>query len=1249
MSLPRLLRALFAVLLLGMAAPALLAAGQARSDFNGDGRSDLLWRNAATGSLYLMPMNGTSALPGSILYTEPRAEWQIVAVDDFDGDGRPDLLWWNSATGQVCLMLMNGSAIRSQTMVYTEPNRAWRIVGTGDFTGDGKADILWRNGSTGAVYLMPMDGATVRPGAVIYTEPRLEWQIVAVADFDGDGRADLLWWNHATGQVFQMLMNGTSVKSQALVYAEPDLAWRIVGTGDFNGDGKADLLWRNTVSGAVYLMPMNGAAVLSGAVVRTEPKPEWQIVAIGDFNGDGRDDILWWNSATGSVFQMLMNGTAVLSAQTVYSEPDTAWTLQNRPGAPNGLALPVLSFQGGGHTFYGDWSATVQADQALWSPGQQVRLRVDLLLPDSYPAALAAAGLPLDAVLTLVTAERTFDADGWLRLPSDEKMSTLLTPAGLAIEGGIQGAVTSRYGYPFKAPVDVLQELAPAAMTSLGSQRQARFLVTTQLPADLPPGLYRLRFDFGLKSKGKTYNLNGYNFAARPFSPEAGTITYFYSPCFPASGTHASGRKVDATQIQARTAWTLLANYNSNGYQGVVASEDQGRFALSNRIIIPDEVVLPRYDSSNKALSYSLEPTFAADIIDAYSNLAWDFSRGELNLEITAPDGTRTVHLHQPIIAKSGNGPTTRNSAFTAWKPTQYGLHSVKLTGWIQDASGRRFEGGGTYSFWIAKRLTMATATFQGMPYPVGTKYGRDIAFNPPVAAEVEMTATLYPDSDPAQSRSLASSGKATAGGIFGVAQGMKQFTLDAAGEYHGKVFAKYTDPDGHLWVCVMRHAGIVYRDDAPILARGKKLYIKGQYLERGDTNFEGWVDPDGTTHLQHITYPYNSGDVLLIAAEGQGANKIEPVLLVETKGQPITFNSDLLAVGKSNLSIKTANGYSPHLYPEYITDRQYYYGAAPRPGFMSRFLVGESTVRAPYWPVSPNAFGGQIAASANGDTPGDIYRLLGGVVLRPKGAGPTYAGYLSSAFLLPKGTGNNRVVAAGSEDLNGSTGDKARFFLVGFRPGMALELGASWRPGFQIDPILPVTMNVVLTYPDGRQETCSGVGDAYGSFSGPVAYTLDQPGIYHYQATGSWNGFTGRMPGLPDSGGMFFVFPKDRPASSLSLDLPSTTTFPASGSLTVTGSSTADKVTYALIMPGAVLGQGELPVTGGKFQILLDPVALNKLAPIYDIRSVTSGAAQIGRVLHLSLFAQEKAADGSRYWDFKRLVVRGTTAVWAK
>jgi hypothetical protein len=926
-------------------------------------------------------------------------------------------------------------------------------------------------------------------------------------------------------------------------------------------------------------------------------------------------------------------------------------------GSSSGSSVPepipgaLIQASACGQSSYGAWSGALSSEQRTWQPGQNVTAKAVVTLGPGYLDALAVKGYAVDKLFVLVTAERTFDADGWLRLPSDENGSTLQTPSGLAIEGGVQGPVTTRYGYAFKTPLELYLEL-PA--TSLAPDGSLTFDLAGQLPADLPPGLYRLRADFGIKTTKKwNMDLNAAWMGGRPFSSDPGVFTYAFTNTIPASGTHVSGRSVNAAAIQARIPWVLLGNYNSNGYQGVVADEDKPRFALSPRNLIPDEVVLP-FDSWS---SYSLEPGLPADRIDLRAALPWDWTKGEMSVEITTPDGVTRNLGRAPFTGKAVNptwypypGPTTGKPEFTTWKPSMYGLHTVKVAGWMADVTGRHYDAGGTYHFWIARRMTMATATFQGMPYPVGTKYGRDIAFAPAVPADVEITATLYPASDPAKAHTVSSSGKATRGGIFGVAQGMQQLTLDAPGEYHARILAKYVDPEGHLWVCVMRHAGVVYAEDSPVEAHGKKLNVAGTYVNQGATGKEGWVESNGTAHLEHIAFPYNSGDVLLIASENQGANKIEPVLIYRNKGEDPTWDTKLNGIGTTNLSFNTSNGLSPHLFPEYITDRQYYYGAGARPGFMGRFVVADNGNRVPYWATSPNSFGGQIAASSNGDLPGDIYRFMGGVVLQNQGTAPLYAGYLASGFILPKGSANNRVVAAGSEDVIGSTGEKARFFLVGLRPGMTYEVGATFRPALQIDPILPVAIHFVLTYPegDGRQQVADGTSDRFGSFAGATAWPLDVPGVYTYQVTGTWNGYQGRMPGLPDTGGVFFVLPKALPAGAVGLqvDLPNQSTFLPNTSLAVSGHSTSDKVSYALLMPGAVLEQGVLPVTNGLFSYVLNPAALHLKAPIYDIVNNTTGAAQIGRVLHLTLYAKEKMPDGTEYWDMRRVIVRGTTVL---
>jgi hypothetical protein len=336
-------------------------------------------------------------------------------------------------------------------------------------------------------------------------------------------------------------------------------------------------------------------------------------------------------------------------------------------------------------------------------------------------------------------------------------------------------------------------------------------------------------------------------------------------------------------------------------------------------------------------------------------------------------------------------------------------------------------------------------------------------------------------------------------------------------------------------------------------------------------------------------------------------------------------------------------------MFPEYIIDMQYYYGSAPRPGFNSRFIVSHDNIRAPYWPTSPNSFGGQIGASNNGDLPGDIYRLLGGVVIRNNGQAPLYAGYQASAFILPKGTNNNRIAAAGTEDLPSPDGAPARFFLVPIRPGMVYPVGATFGAVLQIDPVVPCSVVFKITAPNGTTLTTTGNGDQYGYFIATDRWALDKPGLWTYTVNATWNGYQGKVPGLPAEGGWIFVIENSpAPAAGLTLNLARSQTFSPTTGITITGNSTAYRVYYAAIIPGAVLEEGSVPVNNGTFQYTFDPKQMAEKIKSYDIINLVNGKAEIGRVVHLTLFSEEHGVDGD-FHSFARVVLRGTTAVYIK
>jgi len=913
-----------------------------------------------------------------------------------------------------------------------------------------------------------------------------------------------------------------------------------------------------------------------------------------------------------------------------------------------------IRFSDVGNTEYGTWTANIEASPSKWQPGEAVKIQVTLKVSDTHLVNLAKKKINTDGFVMLVTAERTFDADGILRLPSDEKMSTLFTATGLPIEGGVQGAVTKRFGYGFSSPVDELVTVPLTATQKIEDANLITFNVSTKLPDDLPPGLYRLRLDYGVTANKKQFNLNSEAFARRGF-PKGPCDTESYTPLIQASAKHVSGRMVDASTIKPHVPWVLLGNYNSNGYRGVVAEEDKPNFGLSSRNLIQDDVILPLYDEKNpkNKLAYNLEPQFPSDLIDNRQNILLNYTKGSLGIQVTSPDGNTSDLGTAPYVAKAGQFPTTKNIKFTQWKPQMYGEYTVKVTGSMEDIYGNQYDGGGTYKFWVAKRMTLATATFQGQSYPVGTRYGRDIGFSPAVPADVEVTASLYVNSDANNVKTISYSGKASSGGIFGAAQGMKPFIFDAPGEYSAKILAKYTDADGHLWVESMRHAGVIYPQDTPIVAHGKMVQVGKNLVERGDTNLEGWHDLlTDETQLQHINFPYNAGDVLLISSEGQGANKIEPVLSWATKENPAPYDPKIQGIGLTNVRIQTSNGYSPHLFPEYITDWMYYYTSAPRPGFMGRFIIGEDGTRAPYWPTSNTNFGGQINSSNNGDAPGEIYRLLGGVVIRNKDQVPLYAGYMANAFILPKGTKDNRVIEPGSEDIVGPTGEKSRVFIaMNARPGMVYNVGTALVPALQIDPMVPIKVSFTLTYPDGRQVVASGISDSTGTFAGKDRWVLDIPGLYKYTIDSDWNGFKGLVPGMPKEGGELYVVEVEKPegATGITFDLPPLTKFDAEKGTLFVGNSTAKEINFAAIIPGAVLMQGTLPVTDGKFEFTFDPAELNKIAQTYDTTNTNTGKSELGDVVHLTFFSEETTANGTPYHSFVRLIIRGNTVHYTK
>ena len=149
-------------------------------DFDGDGLADILWRNGATGDNYLYPMYGLSVKASEgYLRSVANLSWKIAGVGDLNGDGRSDIVWRNSTTGENYVYLMNGASIAGEGYLRTVADQGWQVAAIGDYDGDGKSDLFWRNSATGQNYLYPMDGTAIKASeGYIRTVPISGWSVV---------------------------------------------------------------------------------------------------------------------------------------------------------------------------------------------------------------------------------------------------------------------------------------------------------------------------------------------------------------------------------------------------------------------------------------------------------------------------------------------------------------------------------------------------------------------------------------------------------------------------------------------------------------------------------------------------------------------------------------------------------------------------------------------------------------------------------------------------------------------------------------------------------------------------------------------------------------------------------------------------------------------------------------------------------------------------------------------------------------
>jgi autotransporter-associated beta strand protein len=250
-------------------------------DFNGDGVADLLWWKPETGEIlfwYMQPSMATAEAPfqamlNPISQTMP-AHAAIAYPGDLNGDGFTDILWRDYSNGDLTIWLMgaDGKPILSgpPTPAFDDITKGerpglsgglqWQVAGLSDANGDGKADVIWQDERNNRLVTWLMDGAAIIGAVEENKGLDPVWRLPGVGDLNGDRQADIVWRNDASGEVKAWLMQaGVFSEERTMLEGSEDATqWQVKAVGDFRAPGCDDVYLKHSESSAVKLLTLDG-------------------------------------------------------------------------------------------------------------------------------------------------------------------------------------------------------------------------------------------------------------------------------------------------------------------------------------------------------------------------------------------------------------------------------------------------------------------------------------------------------------------------------------------------------------------------------------------------------------------------------------------------------------------------------------------------------------------------------------------------------------------------------------------------------------------------------------------------------------------------------------------------------------------------------------------------------------------------------------------------------------------------------
>lgn len=292
----------------------------ATSDFNGDGRPDMVVATSADASVSVILSNGAAGFAPHVVYPLP-AEATSLVIADFDLDGISDfavlpmfgtqLLTFSGRDG--------GSFIAGPTAAVA-PNS--RDVAVGDFNSDARPDLFVQSQTSPLSLLLGRVDGGFSP-ARAFDAGTQNYSIVGVADFDSDGHEDVMVArSFGIGSEDLLILYGDGASNFVPSAPLGSDATDYVRIGDVNGDGRPDItgLKYHGSPGSSLVVILNRGSRTFERASETAPMSRPAAVVLGDLNGDGRPEVIVTFGSLNGLGVLMNRGDGSFLAPAVYAQ-----------------------------------------------------------------------------------------------------------------------------------------------------------------------------------------------------------------------------------------------------------------------------------------------------------------------------------------------------------------------------------------------------------------------------------------------------------------------------------------------------------------------------------------------------------------------------------------------------------------------------------------------------------------------------------------------------------------------------------------------------------------------------------------------------------------------------------------------------------------------------------------------------------------------------------------------------------------